>query len=173
VRGSIYQQAQADCNATQLGGIIRKVTIIARSHPLYGRRVAVVCEGSPGGKEFLTVELANGQRRSIASTDTEFASEGKNEKEESGLLRVSVRTMLPVAKFIREQLRTTEEHADDSLPPGNTDEPGTTIPADEASTENVNGDVVRALQRSTTNHDADHRQDDATLVGGASRRGEA
>lgn len=162
---------QTDRNAPQREGVTQKVTIKARSHPWFGRQLRVVHTSSPQGKEYLTLELPNGERRSIARAATDFDNQEEGGHEEGRLLRVSVRTMLSVAKFIREQLRISEEQSHEHLSPDHSDRTRTTPNCEAADVRGTGENMVTAIERATATFGSDHQPDDAMLAGDTTRGG--
>jgi len=99
---------QTEQNAPHLDRFPR-VTVIDPAHPLCGQTLQMVRDSSPRGKENLTLRLPNGQHRSIPRRATNLERNTPSPKGRFELSRISVRTMLPLATFIRSRLRNSEE----------------------------------------------------------------
>src|SRR3972149_6074335 len=89
------------------------VTIVDPAHPLFGQTLPIVRPTSPRGRAQLVVLLLNGHHRSIARSATDLDSPVPTRPVHQGLSPISVRTMLPVAQFIRAKLAATEEMSHD------------------------------------------------------------
>ena len=97
--------------------IYRHVTIVDRTHPFFGRTFPVIRETSSLGTSSLVVQLPNGRTRSVplAATDDGIAT---STAFPSGLLPISVRTLLPVARHLHVIMHAREEaHHDASFGP--------------------------------------------------------
>ena len=101
-------KTKTDHNASVIDQVSRHVTITDRTHPFFGRTFPVVRDTSSRGVSYLVVQLPNGRTRSvpIAATDdtTETAPHSL-----SGLLPISARTLLPVARHLQAMVRAKEE----------------------------------------------------------------
>jgi hypothetical protein len=77
---------------------------------LYGQVLTLLSERSSRGKEQVIVELADGRRRSIpkSAIDLKPVSD-KLITNSEGLMPVSVRTLLPLAQWVRAMLVLQEE----------------------------------------------------------------
>jgi hypothetical protein len=91
------------------------VTITDPAHPLFGQTLPVVHGSSPRSKSHLIVSLPNGDHRSVPHSVTDFDDSLVLPPNRQDLPRISVRTILPVARFIRERLRAMEEKHDESV----------------------------------------------------------
>jgi hypothetical protein len=117
--------------------------------------------------------MPSGERRSIARADTDFACEEGKKHEEERLLRVSVRTMLTVARFIQKRLSKTEEHADEGLSPDNSFRTRATSGREKVATGMAGRDVVTAIERTATTPEPNHCCGDSAWESTSSRGGEA
>ncbi len=89
----------------------QQVTIIDRTHPFFGRTFPVVSLSSPRGKTHLILLLANGQHRIVPHAATDLGQTQKQNSEPQ-LPRISVRTMLPLARLIQSKLQAREVWSD-------------------------------------------------------------
>jgi hypothetical protein len=109
---------QAPQTATVIERVITQVTITSPQHPLFGHTFPIVSLQSPRHREHIIVELADGRRRSIprAATDLQ-ASSSTGPQPEKPLPKVSVRTLLPLARYLRAMLTLSEEVSDENTAP--------------------------------------------------------
>jgi hypothetical protein len=91
----------------------RHVTITDRTHPFFGRTFPLIRETSSLGTSYLVVELPNGHTRSVPIAVTEDVSE-TSPFSTSGLLPISARTLLPVARHLQAMARAKEEVTHDT-----------------------------------------------------------
>jgi len=101
---------QCEQNATEIDRLSRQVTVTDSAHPLYGHTLPLVREWSPRGKTCLILLLPNGQHRSVPRRATNIDPSDAALLGRSTLPFISVRTMLPVAQFVRHKLVTTVEN---------------------------------------------------------------
>jgi hypothetical protein len=89
-------------DAPIVDGVVSRVRIVARRHALFGQVLPVVALRSGRGPRFVVVRLPDGRRRSILRSITDLGSEpfpeGRDSVDQS--LRVSVRTLLPLARIL-------------------------------------------------------------------------
>ena len=85
------------------------VTIIDPTHPLFERTLRLVQCSFPRRKSDLVVSLPNGEHRSVPRSATDFGGPPSDQIDRRNLPLISVRTILPVAQFVRSRLHTTEE----------------------------------------------------------------
>jgi hypothetical protein len=113
VTSSQTQTAQAAANLDRLP---RQVTVTDPAHPLFGCTFPLVSEWSPRGKSSLIVQLPNGQHRSLPRKATDIDPPDSQSTDRPSLPWISVRTILPVAQFVKYKLAATaeDEHADSS-----------------------------------------------------------
>jgi hypothetical protein len=112
--------------APVVDGLVSQVRIVSARHPLFGQTFPVIAERSSRGPRFLVVRLPDGRKRSLlrSITDLEGGAEpfpnGHDSVEES--LRVSVRTLLPLAHFLASRSASVEgsgnDHASSSVAKG-------------------------------------------------------
>jgi Family of unknown function (DUF5372) len=95
--------------------VISAVTITDPRHPLSGQRLTLLSQVCARGPGFIAVALADGRRRLVARSATDL--DRLPPAAEPAMPRVSVRTLLPLARHVRRMLApSTEEvlHADPS-----------------------------------------------------------
>jgi hypothetical protein len=96
--------------------MISEVTITDPHHPLHGKRLELVSLACARGPEFVVVVLADGRRRLVRRSVTDLDRPGTTGPAGP---RISVRTLLPLARHLRCMVAASEEapHARPS-PPG-------------------------------------------------------
>jgi hypothetical protein len=109
--------------------VSRHVTITERTHPFFGRTFPVVRDTSSLGVSYLVVELPNGRTRSVPIAATEDTTETARHSP-SGLLPISARTLLPVARHLQVMVRAKEEVTDDA---SSAPQPSISAPPDTAA----------------------------------------
>jgi len=97
-------------NDTILGRLGCVITVTDSRHSLFGQRFTVLPERSGRGPAFVVVELPDGRRRSIriSSTDLGHASTPAD-KRAPDPPRVSVRTLIPLARHLNTKLSLLAE----------------------------------------------------------------
>jgi hypothetical protein len=92
------------------------VTIIDPAHPLFKLTLPVIhAPVSLHSKTSLIVQLPNGKHRRVPYCVTDLAKKAADDiPPATTLLPISVRTLLPLAHYIRRLLGTPEESADES-----------------------------------------------------------
>ena len=114
-----------------------EVTVTDPRHSLYGQRLRVVSTGSPRGRNWITVLLADGRRRHVRREATDLVSA-------SGfgcqLPQISVQTLLPLAYLIQALLKTSQEEVPDGLP----------LPVDQPPSQDANTADAMPLDAATT-----------------------
>src|SRR4051794_31277754 len=102
------RSSRPSMTASVVGRLGSDITVIDTNHPLYGQRLRLLALTSTRGPEFLTVCLADGRRRPLrrSATDLDAPAPGRAE-----LPRISVRTLLPLARLVRGMLATSQEEA--------------------------------------------------------------
>ena len=96
--------------------MIPEVTIIDPHHPLRGERLKVLSLTCARGAGFIAVRLADGRRRLVRRAATDLDRPATAEPEAP---RISVRTLLPLARHVRRMLAASQEgtpHADPNPP---------------------------------------------------------
>ena len=101
-------QTKTDHNASVIDQVSRHVTITDRTHPFFGRTFPVVRDTSSRGVSSLVVQLPNGRTRSVPIAVTDDTTETAP-RSPSGLLPISARTLLPVARHLQAMVRAKEE----------------------------------------------------------------
>ena len=86
------------------------VTIISRQHALAGQTLEVVALRSARGPTFLVVRLSDGRKRSIPRSITQLVAQPFHSSKDSieAGLRVSVRTLIPLAKYLASRSTSTD-----------------------------------------------------------------
>ena len=102
-------------DAPELDRVVSVVTICAKRHALFGLTLPVVSTRSGRGPRFVVVQLPDGRTRSllrsITDLEMEHSSAGQDSPEQS--LRVSVRTLLPLARLLAARSPSQEGTGDD------------------------------------------------------------
>jgi len=110
-------QTQTDYNATVTDQIYRHVTIVDHTHPFFGRTFPVIRETSSLGTSYLVVQLPTCRTRSVPIAATDDMIETSTALP-SGLMPISARTLLPVARHLHVIMHAREEaHHDASFGP--------------------------------------------------------
>lgn len=99
--------------------LVDEVTITDPAHPLFGKTLAVVSDVSPRGRSHLIVSLPNGDHRSVPRSVTDWREPFAMPPVRRDLPFISVRTIFPLARFIRDRSRAMEGK-DDELISGST-----------------------------------------------------
>jgi hypothetical protein len=91
------------------------VRIISRRHGLFGEVLPLVGLRSARGPKFVVVRLPDGRRRSIPRSMTDLAGEPFQKAHDSieESLRISVRTLLPLADYLAARSYSLEETGDE------------------------------------------------------------
>jgi Family of unknown function (DUF5372) len=84
------------------------VAVTDPRHPLYGQRLRVLSLSCSRGPRFIAVALADGRRRLIRRAATELERPAEPER---AMPRISVRTLLPLARHIRRVVAASAEEA--------------------------------------------------------------
>jgi hypothetical protein len=104
-------------DAPIVDGVVSHVRIVSRRHALFGQVLPVVALRSGRGPRFVVVRLPDGRRRSILRSITDLGSEpfpeGRDSVDQS--LRVSVRTLLPLARILAARPLSAEGICDASV----------------------------------------------------------
>ena len=101
-------RTKTDHNASVIDQVFRHVTITDRTHPFFGRTFPVVRDTSSRGVAYLVVQLPHGRTRSVPIAATDDTTETAPHSP-SGLLPISARTLLPVARHLQAMVRAKEE----------------------------------------------------------------
>lgn len=88
--------------------MIREITVIDPQHPLRGERLALLSLSCGRGPNFIAVGLPDGRRCLIRRAATDLDQPAMIEPV---VQRVSVRTLLPLARHLRRILATSQEEA--------------------------------------------------------------
>ena len=103
-------------DAPIVDGMVSEVRILSRRHGLFGQVLPIVSLRSARGPKFIMVRLPDGRRRSIPRSITDLAGEpfsnGLDDSIEESL-RISVRTLLPLAHFLTARSSSLEETGDE------------------------------------------------------------
>src|ERR1700675_3767268 len=102
-------------NTPIVDGLVSEVRIISRRHGLFGQVLPIVGLRSARGQKFVMVRLPDGRRRSIPRSITNLAAEPFTQVNDSieESLRISVRTLLPLAHFLTARSTSLEEIGDE------------------------------------------------------------
>jgi hypothetical protein len=102
-------------NTPIVDGLVSEVRIISRRHGLFGQVLPIVGLRSARGPKFVMVRLPDGRRRSIPRSITNLATEPFTQVHDSveQSLRISVRTLLPLAHFLTARSTSLEEIGDE------------------------------------------------------------
>jgi hypothetical protein len=102
-------------NTPIVDGLVSEVRIISRRHGLFGQVLPIVGLRSARGPKFVMVRLPDGRRRSIPRSITNLAAEPFTQVNDSieESLRISVRTLLPLAHFLTARSTSLEEIGDE------------------------------------------------------------
>ncbi len=102
-------------DAPELERVVSVVTVCAKRHALFGLTLPVVSTRSGRGPRFVVVLLSDGRTRSLLRSITDLEMEhspaGQDPPEQS--LRVSVRTLLPLARLLAARSPSQEGTGDD------------------------------------------------------------
>jgi len=91
-----------------LDRVIREITVIDPLHPLRGERLALLSLSCSRGPNFIAAGLSDGRRRLIRRAATDLDQPAMIEPV---VQRVSVRTLLPLARHLRRILAASQEEA--------------------------------------------------------------
>jgi hypothetical protein len=99
-------------NATVLERLPPIVRIIDAAHPLYGQQLEVSASGASRRIGWLRVVLPDGRHRWIAQKATDLKEAACEERPNRDLPLVSVRTLLPLAEYVRTRLSAARAGVD-------------------------------------------------------------
>ena len=100
---------QAQRDASRLDRLALWVTVTDPQHPFFGRTFPVVRPVSGRGNGRLLIRLPDGEIRVIPRAATDLVGASPPAGQASEVPRVSVRTLLPVAQYVRSLIRAAEE----------------------------------------------------------------
>jgi hypothetical protein len=86
---------------------VSHVTITDPRHSLFSQRLVVLGERSGRGPGYVAVELPGGRRRSVRKTATDLVA--PSEPVGSNLPRISIRTLIPLARHVNRILNLLTE----------------------------------------------------------------
>ena len=87
-----------------------RVTITDPRHFLFGHRLAVLDERSGRGPSYVVVQLGDGRKRSVRIAATDLVPPGNSSSAaEPSLPRISVRTLIPLARHLNRILTLLTE----------------------------------------------------------------
>jgi hypothetical protein len=89
--------------------VVQEVTITDPRHPLFGQTLPVRVVQTYHRPTHITVLLPNGRQRSVPRHATNLASDPKAELSRQDLPPISVRTILPLARFVSALKQAKEE----------------------------------------------------------------
>ena len=87
--------------------VVSHVTITDPRHSLFGQRLAVIAERSGRGPGYVVIELPDGRRRSVRTSATNLAV--PSQPVGADLPRISVRTLIPLARHVNRILNLLTE----------------------------------------------------------------
>src|ERR1019366_1986109 len=96
-------------NAPISEGIISEITITDPSHALCGRSFPLVSLRAERGRDYLVFGLPDGRQRTVrkSSTNLDAVEQEDHAREEFGLPRVSMRTLVPLARHLKTKFTST------------------------------------------------------------------
>ncbi len=106
--------------ATIFDRVVPQVTVTDPRHFLFGHRLAVLDERSGRGPSYVVVQLGDGRKRSVRIAATDLVPPGNSSSAaEPSLPRISVRTLIPLARHLNRilTLLTEEVIRDESASP--------------------------------------------------------
>ena len=96
--------------ATIFDRVVSRVTITDPRHFLFGHRLAVLDERSGRGPSYVVVELTDGRKRSVRIAATDLVPpRNLSSAAEPSLPRISVRTLIPLARHLNRILTLLTE----------------------------------------------------------------
>jgi len=93
------------------------VRVIDATHPLYGQRLAISAGEASRRIGWIRVVLPDGRHRWIARKATDLDDAACEAKPNRDLPAVSVRTLLPLAEYVRARLSAAREEVDGTSGP--------------------------------------------------------
>ncbi len=142
-RPSALNQIQRDTPLfEELSG---EVTITDPTHPLYGHTLPLLTVRVNRSKTHVTVLLPTGRRRSVPRSATDLERQADQVSPDSSLPVISVRTILPLARFVQGFKQAKEErHAEQAGSFVQSPEPGSandlaSAPTDQPATTRSSG----------------------------------
>jgi hypothetical protein len=146
------------------------VTIVDPRHPLFGRTFALR-DFSPRGNSSVTIQLPNGQRRVVPRSVTNLDANEFSESAVGDLPIISVRTILPVARFVQAKLRATEEEKDgrssSCVGTGSAKQPRTQWRAGSPTVDSTGPGLAKTAGAALGQDDSENATTDRTRRGGA------
>ena len=128
--------------ATVPDKVAHSVTILDPAHPFYGRSFPLVRGTTSRGRSDLVLRLPDGSTRSVPRAATNWATTPTPSAAAAGLLPVSVRTLLSVARRLRSMALAQEESS--HVSPLRS-APGHAAPTAGSGTDTVSGPTRPAL----------------------------
>jgi hypothetical protein len=104
---------QARHDAPELDRLVHSVTVTDPQHPFFGRTFPIVRPVSGRGNTRLRIRLPDGEIRAIPRSATDLEAPSPPAGVPSEVPWVSVRTLLPVARFVRLLISAAEEVSPD------------------------------------------------------------
>jgi hypothetical protein len=96
-------------NTSMVDGFTHEVTITDATHPLFGQTLPLLSLQIHRNKTHVTVVLPTGRRRSVPRQATSLENPPDSSPVSANLLPISVRTILPLARFVAVLQRAKEE----------------------------------------------------------------
>ena len=147
------------------------VTIVDPRHPLFGRTFALLRDFSPRGNSSVTIQLPNGQRRVVPRSATNLDANEFSESAVGDLPIISVRTILPVARFVQAKLRAPEEEKDgrssSCVGTGSAKQPRTQWRAGSPTVDSTGPGLAKTAGAALGQDDSENATTDRTRRGGA------
>jgi hypothetical protein len=104
-------------NATISEWLPSRIRVIDATHPLFGQWLAVSADGASRRIGWIRVVLPDGRQRWIARKATDLDDAACGAGPNRGLPLVSVRTLLPLAEYVRARLSSAREEVDGTSGP--------------------------------------------------------
>jgi hypothetical protein len=113
------QDRRRSQGATIFDRVVSRVTITDPRHFLFGHRLAVLDERSGRGPSYVVVELGDGRKRSVRIAATDLVPPGNSSSAAGPILpRISVRTLIPLARHLNRILTLLTEEVIRDEPAG-------------------------------------------------------
>src|SRR5437660_4528325 len=109
----VYSSNQIHQDTTLFEELSGEVTITDPTHPLFGQTLPLLTVRINQSKTHVTVLLPTGRRRSVPRSATDLERPAEQASHEPPLPVISVRTILPLARFVQGLKQAKEErHAE-------------------------------------------------------------
>jgi hypothetical protein len=104
-------------NTTISEQLVPRIRVIDAAHPLFGQRLAIGADGASRRIGWIRVVLPDGRQRWIARKATDLDDAACGAGPNRGLPLVSVRTLLPLAEYVRARISSAREEVDGTSGP--------------------------------------------------------